>query len=172
MKKVGHTSEFPFGIYWWFLKILKNLNFENIKKIAGNIIIFYTCVARTSIIYGTFPEIQSETICFFLTYHSPPLPPPKKKKKKNLKKKKKKKKKCKKKKNIWRCHHVKLVLQKTRSNDVFLLKIRSATDILSFYVIFCCFTPLLTPEIKIGEKLKKHTKKKHLEMLSFYAGAP
>ena len=76
-----------------------------------------------------------------------------------MQKKKKCKKKCKKKKNIWRCHHVKLVLQKTRSNDVFLLKIRSVTDILSFYVIFCCFTPLLTPEIKIGEKLKKHTKK-------------
>ena len=28
MQKVGHTSEFPFGIYWWTLKNLKNQNFE------------------------------------------------------------------------------------------------------------------------------------------------
>ena len=96
---------------------------------------------------------------FFLNLPLPPPPPPPPPTPPLTTKKNKFLKKCKKKKNIWRCHHVKLVLQKTRSNDVFLLKIRSATDILSFYVIFCCFTPLLTPEIKIGEKLKKHTKK-------------
>ena len=27
-----HTSEFPFGIYWWTLKNPKNQNFEKIKK--------------------------------------------------------------------------------------------------------------------------------------------
>ena len=32
MKKVGHTSEFPFSIYWWTLKNLKNQNFEKMKK--------------------------------------------------------------------------------------------------------------------------------------------
>ena len=32
MKKVGLTLEFPFGIYWWTLKNLKNQNFEIIKK--------------------------------------------------------------------------------------------------------------------------------------------
>ena len=32
MRKVGHTSEFPFGIYWWTLKNLKNQNFEKMKK--------------------------------------------------------------------------------------------------------------------------------------------
>ena len=34
MKKVEHTSEFPFGIYWWTVKNLKNQNFEkkNEKK--------------------------------------------------------------------------------------------------------------------------------------------
>ena len=31
VKKVGHTSEFPFGIYWWTLKNLKNQNFEKMK---------------------------------------------------------------------------------------------------------------------------------------------
>ena len=32
VKKMGHTSEFPFGIYWWTLKNLKNQNFEKMKK--------------------------------------------------------------------------------------------------------------------------------------------
>ena len=41
MEKVGHTSEFPFGIYWWTLKNLKNQNFEKMKKNAGDIIILH-----------------------------------------------------------------------------------------------------------------------------------
>ena len=32
IKKVGHTLEFPSGIYWWTLKNLKNQNFEIMKK--------------------------------------------------------------------------------------------------------------------------------------------
>ena len=46
VKKVGQNSEFPFGIYWWIdelWKILKNQNFEKMKKIAGDIIILYMC---------------------------------------------------------------------------------------------------------------------------------
>ena len=30
--KVGHTSGFPFGIYWWTVKNPKNQNFEKMKK--------------------------------------------------------------------------------------------------------------------------------------------
>ena len=30
--KVGHTSAFPFGIYWRTLKNLKNQNIEKMKK--------------------------------------------------------------------------------------------------------------------------------------------
>ena len=44
VKKVGHTSEFPFDIYWWTLQNPKNLNFEKNekkKKIAGDIIILH-----------------------------------------------------------------------------------------------------------------------------------
>ena len=42
VKKVGHTSEFPFGIYWWTLKNPKNQNFEKMKiKNAGDIIILH-----------------------------------------------------------------------------------------------------------------------------------
>ena len=33
VKKVGLTSEFPFGIYWWTLKNPKDHNFEKGKKI-------------------------------------------------------------------------------------------------------------------------------------------
>ena len=29
---MGHTSEFPFGIYWWTLKNPKNQNFDKMKK--------------------------------------------------------------------------------------------------------------------------------------------
>ena len=41
VRKVGHTPEFLFGIYWWTLKKLKNLTFEKMKKIAGDIIILH-----------------------------------------------------------------------------------------------------------------------------------
>ena len=39
--KEGHTSEFPFGIYWWTLKNPKYQNFEKWKKFAGDIIILH-----------------------------------------------------------------------------------------------------------------------------------
>ena len=42
-KKVGHTSEFLFGIYWWTLKNPKNENFEKMKTFAGDIIILHMC---------------------------------------------------------------------------------------------------------------------------------
>ena len=32
VKKVEHSSVFPFGIYWWALKNPKNQNFEKMKK--------------------------------------------------------------------------------------------------------------------------------------------
>ena len=32
VKKVEHSSLFPFGIYWWALKNPKNQNFEKMKK--------------------------------------------------------------------------------------------------------------------------------------------
>ena len=42
--KVGHTSEFLFGIYWWTLKNLKNQNFEkNEKDLLGDIMILHMC---------------------------------------------------------------------------------------------------------------------------------
>ena len=32
MKKVRHTSDFSFGIYWWILKNLEKHNFDKMKK--------------------------------------------------------------------------------------------------------------------------------------------
>ena len=64
--KVGHTLEFPFGIYWWTLKKTKNQNFEKMKKkIAGDIIIVHMCTKNHNhIIWGTVPEIWGETKIF------------------------------------------------------------------------------------------------------------
>ena len=39
LRKVGHTSEFFLGIYWWPLKDPKNQTFEKMKKFAEDIII-------------------------------------------------------------------------------------------------------------------------------------
>ena len=79
----------------------KNQNFEKMKKIA-EVSSFYTCVADITIIWGTVPQIRSETQNF-----------------------------------------------------------------LSFWAIFCPFTPLTTQKIKISKKSKKH-----LEISSFYTCAP
>ena len=43
VKKMGQTSEFPLGIYWWTLKNPQNQNFEKMKKIDGHIIILHMC---------------------------------------------------------------------------------------------------------------------------------
>ena len=73
-------------------------------------------------------------------------------------------------KNIYRCHHFKLVLQKNTIIWFMLTQIwSSCIDIifLSFQVIFCFFVPLLTPKIKIWKKCKKC-----LNILSFYTCVP
>ena len=114
VKKVGQTSEFPFGIYWWTLKNQIKSEFwrnEKKKKKMLEISSFYTCVPRTTIIWGTAPEIQSETI-FFLSFWAIfcplpfPLPHLTTQKSKTLK----------------RCHHFKFVQQKTQTNDVCLFR--------------------------------------------------
>ena len=68
MRKVSHTSEFPFGIYWWTLKNQKNQTFEKMKKKKKFLEIssFDTCVPKTAIIWCAVPKIQSETE-FFVT---------------------------------------------------------------------------------------------------------
>ena len=68
---------------------------------------------------------------------------------------------------IWR-YHLKIsfytcILTITTHNVCFLRYGVRQTDFLSFWAIFCPFTPLATQKIKMLKKLKKH-----LEILSFY----
>ena len=108
LKKVGHFSEFPFGIYWSTLKNLKNQNSEVMRYHH------FTCVPKATIIWSTVPEIQSWTEFF---YHFGPFfalyIPPDNPENQNFEKMKK---------SFWRCHHFKLVQQKTQSHDVCLLR--------------------------------------------------
>ena len=90
MKKVEHTSEFPFGIYWW-----------------------------------TFFCHFGPSFALLLS------PPPNNQEKQNFEKNEK---------SIWRCHHFKLVQQKTWSYDVCLLRYgvrqRECIVILGHFLLF------------------------------------
>ena len=78
---------------------------------------------------------------------------------------------------------------KWQSYNVWTLRYRvQQTVFLSFWTVFCLFTPLTTQKIKTLKKWKKHlediiilhictindnqNKKKHLEILSFYTCVP
>ena len=93
----------------WKIRILKKW----IKKLL-EISSFYTCVPKATIIWSTVPEIQSWTEFF---YHFGPFfalyIPPDNPENQNFEKMKK---------SFWRCHHFKLVQQKTQSYDVCLLR--------------------------------------------------
>ena len=81
--KVGHTSEFLFGIYWWTLKNLKNQNFEkNEKDLLGDIMILHMCTkshnhikysscdTELDRIFLSFWAIsQLEILSFYTVYH-------------------------------------------------------------------------------------------------------
>ena len=80
VKKVGHTSEFPFGIYWWTSKNPKNQNFEKMKKIAGDIIILHMCTKNHNHMrYSSWDKEWDRIIChfgpFFALLHSLPNKP-------------------------------------------------------------------------------------------------
>ena len=128
MKKVGHTSEFPFGIYWWTLK--------NLLEISS----FYKCVPKT--ISSTVPEIWSETI-FFLSIWAIfwlLLPTPSKVLDAN------KPKFWKNEKSIWRRHHQMMYAY----SDMECYR----TIFCQFRPAFP-FTSLLTRKIKIRKKCEK-----------------
>ena len=101
-KKVGHTSEFMFGIYWWTLKNPKIQNFEKWKHLL-EISSFYTCVPKTTTETEFFVILGD----FLPFYHPLPLTTQKIKILKNEK-------------NILKCHHFKhfkLLQQKIWSYD-------------------------------------------------------
>ena len=116
VKKVVHTSEFPFGIYWWALKNLKNQNFEKIKKkkITGDIIILLMCTkSHNHMKYSSWDTDLDKKILSFWAIFCPFTPTPLQSRKPTF---------WKNEKSIWRCHHFKLLQQKTQSYDVCLLR--------------------------------------------------
>ena len=78
VKKVEHTSEFPFGIYWWTLKNPKNQTFEKMKKIAGDIIILHMCTKNHNHMrYSSWDTEWDKFVLSFWTILCPStLPPP------------------------------------------------------------------------------------------------
>ena len=123
---------------------------------------FYTCVPKATIIWSTVPEIGVRQNFFvilgnFMSFYPPPPTPYQPRKPKFWKNEK----------SIWRCHHLKLMQQKRRSNDVCLLRYGVQQIFFVNWGHFLFFYPLLTPKIKIWKKCKKH-----LEILSFYTCAP
>ena len=137
----------------------KNQNFEKWKNLL-EISSFYTCVPKITIIWCTVLEIRSvrQTEFFVILVHFLPFQPPDNLETQNFKIKK-------------------------APGDIFILHICTINyshmmygswgmecngqNFLSFWTIFCPFTPLTKQKIKI---LKK--RKKCMEILSFYTGVP
>ena len=171
------------------LKTQKIWTLKKWKKLLD--ISFYTCVPKTTIMWGTVPEIRNETdgnLCHFGPFFA--LLHPDNPKNQNLEKMKK-----------W-SGDVIILHMSTKNQDHMgqsiqewisrfcgrqplknllspLLNILSHRmyapwdmecgrhDVLSFCVIFSPFFPLLTPKIKIWKKCKRN-----IEILSFYTCVP
>ena len=72
VKKVGHTSEFPFGIYWWTLKNLKNQIFEKTKKkLLEIIIILQTCTKNHNHIRYSSRDMEWDNFFVILGHFLP-----------------------------------------------------------------------------------------------------
>ena len=106
---------------------------------------FYTCVPKTTIIWGTVPEIRSgpKNFCHFgpfFALYPPPPPPilPNNLEDQNFEKMK----------SIWSCHHFKLVQQKTHSNGVCLQRYEVVWQTKFFVILghFLLFYPTIDPE--------------------------
>ena len=112
VKKVGQTSEFPFGIYWWTLKNQIKSEFwrNEKKKNAGDIILLHMCTKDHN--HMRYSSWDTKWDNFFLSFWAifcplpSPLPHLTTQKSKTLK----------------RCHHFKFVQQKTQTNDVCLFR--------------------------------------------------
>ena len=120
VKKMGHTLELLFGIYWWTWKTTikkmlkwtnkncKNFNIYSVaKKTPGDIIILHLCTKNLDMIYGSWyrvwPTDNGNYESLFALLH--PLLKTQKIKRKN---------------NCWRYHHFTKVYQKPQSYEVWL----------------------------------------------------
>ena len=134
---MAHTSEFPFGVYWWILKNRKNLN-----TFTGDII-SYMCTKKHNHMRCSSRDTKWDRIfCRFGSFFAFLTPSTLTNQKTKI---------LKKWKSFWKCHHFKLVQQKN-TIICLLTQIWSAcTDIIfcHFRPFFAFFTQLLTPTIKI-----------------------
>ena len=129
--KVGHTSEFPFGIYCWTLKNQKNQNFENMKKKSWRYHHFTHVYQKLESYELEFLRYRVRQMFLVIWGHFLPLTTQKTKILKNEK-------------SIWRCHDIKFVQQKTRSNGV-----------CHFMGHFLPSDPFNNPKSQNFEKIKK-----------------
>ena len=140
-------------------KNLQKSKFWKMKKFPGDIIILH-CVPKITIIWCMVPEIWSEAdriFChsglLFAFYLPPPMDPENQNFEKNEK-------------NIWRYYHLTNMYHKWQSYDVWFMRYRvQQTECFAILDLFCPFTPLAIPKIKILKKWKNH-----LEILLFYTG--
>ena len=153
---MGHTSEFPFGIYSWTLKNLKNQNFEKMKKKkknAGDIILHMCTKNHNHMRYTSWDMEWGKFFLSFWAIFCPLLPHfPNNPENQNFEKMKKasgdltlhflpfdppvnpKNQNFEKiKKNNWRYYHFTLLYHKWRSYDVWFLRYQvPQTNFLSF----------------------------------------
>ena len=168
VKKVGHTSEFLFGIYWWTWKTtIKNCWCGPIKN---KIILIITILhlKKNTWRYHYFAPVYQKSPWFMIyslwqteigNFRSifALLLPYKPKISKLWKHGK----------NCWRYHHLTHVYKNSQSYDELFLRYGVRQNFLSFWAIFCHFTPLMIPKIKILKKWKEF-----LEILSIYTCVP
>ena len=135
----------------------KNPKYQNFEKLEKQLKIssFYTCVPKATIMWGTVPEIQSETdkiFCHFGPFFT--ILSPNNMENQNFEK-------------IKKVSGDVIILQMSTKNHYHMMYASwdmecNRHNFMSFWAIFCLFTQLLTPKIKIWKKYKKI-----LEILSF-----
>ena len=137
MKIVGTPQNF---LLVFIDELWKTQKIRILKKKMLEILSFYTCVPKTTIIWGTVPEIQSETEFFVILDHFlPSYPLLNKPENRNFEKMKK---------ASWDVTILNLC-KKKHNHTMYVTQIWSVTD------ISCSSTSLLTLKIKIWKKGKK-----------------
>ena len=142
MRKVGHTSEFLFGIYWRTLKNVKNRTFEKMEKIAENIIILHMMISYMR--YSSWDTEWDRILCHFSPFFALLTPSPLATQKT-----------CATKNTIIWCMLTHIWSARI---DLIFCHFRSIFALLSHY---------WPQKLKFGKNVKKH-----LEKLSFYTGVP
>ena len=157
MRKVGHISGFPFGIYWWTLKNPKNQAIEKMKKIDEDIILHMFTKNHNHMRYGSWDLKWDRFFCSFGSFFALLTPSPSQPRKPKF---------LKNEKSICRRHHFRLMQQKTRWYDICLLRCGDIifSHLRPFFALLRHYWPR---KLKFGKNGKKN-----LEILSIYTCVP